>query len=358
MIDLLRRLVAIDSTSSRSNLAIIDVLESEARRLGFETRRLAYRDARGVEKANLIARRGPAGDGGLALVGHTDCVPFDWAGALGGEVRDGKLFGRGAADTKAFIACALSAAARARPAGTLWLVFTADEEVGCVGARKLVEERALRPRYAIAGEPTRLIPVRAHKGYCLAEIEVAGLEAHSAFPELGRSAVLAAGRLLGAIERIQDELRAERDEQFSPPFTSLNVGLIQGGKAKNVVPGSCSLTLEWRPIPGQDVRRVLSLVEAAAASLGARVTPTRLDAGVSVPGDAPLVRFLEEASERRSETIPFGTELPQLVALGAEACVFGPGDIRVAHRAGEFVPLDELEAAERILVATIDHFCV
>ena len=355
-LEVLRELVAIDSTSARSNLPIIDALERHARALGFSTRRQAWGD-----KANLIASRG--GDqGGLALVGHTDCVPFDpaWAGALRPEERDGKLFGRGSADTKAFLAAALEAASRTR-AEPLQLVFTADEEVGCLGARRLVDEGALRPRFAIVGEPTRLIPVLGHKGYCLAEIAVHGAEGHSAFPETGASAILAAGRLLAEIERIGAELQRERDERFSPPFTTLNVGLIQGGKAKNIIPGLCTLTVEWRPLPSQDSGRVLRLLEEACARLATDrlrfdVTPQRQDKGVLVPASAQIVNFVQNSSSRDPETIPFGTELPYLVALGAEACVFGPGDIRVAHRTGEFVPIDEVRRAVEILAAAIERF--
>ena len=343
-VEILRELVAIDSTSARSNLPMIDALERHARALGFSTRRQAWTDPAGVPKANLIASRGGE-TGGLALVGHTDCVPFDrdWSGALRAEEREGKLFARGAADTKAFIAAALEAASRTT-AGPLQLVFTADEEVGCLGARKLVDEGAFRPRYAIVGEPTRLIPVLGHKGYCLAEIAVHGAEGHSAFPETGASAILAAGRLLGEIERI-----------------GAHVGLIQGGKAKNIIPGLCTLTVEWRPLPSQDLRQVLRLVEDACGRLTSdrirfEVTPQRLDRGVLVPPDAQIVRFVQNASRRDPETIPFGTELPYLTALGAEACVFGPGDIRVAHRTGEFVPLDELQKAVDILAAAIDRF--
>jgi len=143
----LRELVAVDSTSAKSNLPVLDVLERHVRGLGFATRRQAWTDAAGVRKANLIAQRGGE-QGGLALVGHTDCVPFDpdWAGALRPSLEDGKLYGRGAADTKAFLAAMLSAASRTQ-AAPLQLAFTADEEVGCLGAQKLVEEGALRPRH-------------------------------------------------------------------------------------------------------------------------------------------------------------------------------------------------------------------
>src|SRR5207253_1104862 len=204
--------------------------------------------------------------GGLSLVGHTDCVPFDegWTGALRPAREDGKVVGRGAADTKAFLAAMLTAASRtqARP---LQLVFTADEEVGCLGARHLAEEGAVRPRVAIVGEPTRMIPVLGHKGYCLAEVTVRGIEGHSAYPETGASAILAAGRVLREVERIGEELRAEADPLFAPPHATLNVGLISGGKAKNVIPGLCTLTVEWRPLPSQDPRQVLRLLEEACA---------------------------------------------------------------------------------------------
>ncbi|HEY5676401.1 MAG TPA: acetylornithine deacetylase [Myxococcales bacterium] len=357
----LRELVAVDSTSARSNLPLLDVLERRCVGLGLSTRRLAWTDDTGVRKANLIASRG-GGKGGLALVGHTDCVPFDaaWDGALRPSLEGGKLVGRGAADTKAYLAAMLAAAERS-DRGPLQLVFTADEEVGCLGARKLVEEGALRPRVAVVGEPTRLIPVLGHKGYCVAEVAVHGAEGHSAYPETGASAVLAAGRVLRELERLSDELRADADPLFSPPHTTLNVGLISGGKARNVIPGLCTLTVEWRPLPSQDVRKVLRLLEEACArvaggSIRIEVAAHRLDAGVSVPRDAEIVKFLSQESGKAPETIPFGTELPYLVQLGAQACVFGPGDIRVAHRTGEFVPLDELRRAVGVLTAAIGHF--
>ena len=358
-ITLLQKLVAIDSTSSLSNLPMVELLEREVRALGFETRRLSWTDAAGLAKANLIAQRGPPG--GLALVGHTDCVPYDpaWTLALAGEERDGRLYGRGAADTKGFIAAALGAASRSsRP---LTLVFTADEEVGCLGARRLVEEGAVRPAFAIVGEPTRMTPVLGHKGYCLAEITVTGAEGHSAYPETGASAIFAAGRLLRELEQVGAALQEQADPLFAPPWTTLNVGLIAGGKAKNVIPGSCTLTLEWRPLPSQDPRRALALVEAACGRVsggGIRVEmrPSRLDAGVAVPRSSAVLQFLEGETGRAAETIPFGTELPYLAALGADACVFGPGDIRVAHRTGEFIPLAELARAEEILARAIDRF--
>jgi acetylornithine deacetylase len=369
LLPLLQRLVALDSTSIRSNLPVLDLLEEAVRPLGFETRRMAWRDDAGVEKGNLVCRRGPDEPGGLALLGHTDCVPFDpaWDEALSGELRDGRVIGRGAADTKGFLACAVAAAARAPTTPhPLHLLFTADEEVGCWGAKRLLEEGRVRPRFAVDGEPTSLVPIRAHKGYAAVDVEVSGLEGHSSYPDLGASAVHAGARLVAdLVGRVQAELARAQDPLFAPPHTTYNVGVIEGGKARNVIAGRCRFTLEWRPIPGQEARHGLRLFEEAAARIeaesGGRLrvahTPMRLDAAAVTPADAEIVRFLEEESGNAARTVPYGTEMPELVAMGAESCVFGPGDIRVAHRTGEHVEVRELERCTAILERAVRRFC-
>jgi acetylornithine deacetylase len=368
LVPLLRSLVAIDSTSSRSNLPILDRLEGEARALGFDTRRATWVDENGVDKGNLVCRRGPDARGGLALVGHTDCVPFDpeWTEALAGAERDGRVWGRGAADTKGFLAAALAAAARTAPGrAPLALLFTADEEVGCLGAKRLLAEGRVHPRHAIVGEPTGLTPVRAHKGYCAVEVVIEGVEGHSAYPDVGASAIHALGRLWPAIEAIGEDLRREADGAFSPPHATWNVGVVRGGKARNIIAGECRFTYEWRPLPGQDPRRALRLLEEACGRLAAQaggkltieVAPLRTDAAAVTPAEAEIVRFLEAESGNRSTTVPFGTELPEVIGMGAEACVFGPGDIRVAHRTGEHVEIAELERAAAILTRAIERFC-
>jgi acetylornithine deacetylase len=368
---LLRRLVAVDSTSSRPNAPMLDVLEPLLSAQGFVCRRQRYTDAGGVPKENLLAvpkRHVNVERLELVLVGHTDCVPFDasWTEALALTARDGRLYGRGACDTKAFIACAVVAAERTRASereAPVGLIFTADEEVGCVGAKELVKEGRAQARYAIVGEPTGLTPIRAHKGYCIAEVEVSGKEGHSAYPDSGASAVFRASRLLTRLESFaRGPLRALLNPAFEPPFTTLNVGVVQGGKAKNIIPGHCRFTLEWRPIPGQGVDHVAKELEKLIAQcvaeepgFTARVHVTRLDGGVDTSEGSALVRFLSEASGRAPGTVSFGTEAPQLTALGAEAVVFGPGDIKVAHQTGEFVPVDELVRCEEILERAIAH---
>ena len=367
LVPLLKALVAIDSTSTRSNLPVLELLEREARAAGFDTRRSAWLDAAGVEKANLVCRLGPDAAGGLALVGHTDCVPFDhdWKEALLGEVHDGRVYGRGAADTKAFLAAALTASARARPHAPLTLAFTADEEVGCLGSKQLLAEGRLHPRHAIVGEPTGLVPVRAHKGYCAVEVRVTGVEGHSAYPEVGASAIHALGRLWTELESIGVSLAREKDPDFSPPTCTWNVGVIQGGKARNIIAGECRFSYEWRPLPAQDPRRALRLLEEALQRLAdasdgrirTEIAPLRADPAAVTPPEAEIVRFLEAESGNRATTVPFGTELPEVIGTGAEACVFGPGDIRVAHRTGEHVEIAEVEKAAAILERAIERFC-
>src|SRR5919107_4706100 len=189
--EILAGLVAFDSTSLRSNVEIVRHLAARAEGLGLSARLYPYTDERGVEKLQLVAvSQKDFEEGGeveLALVGHTDTVPFDpaWAEALTLTERDGKLYGRGACDTKGFIAAALSALEEVgveRLARPLALVLTADEEVGCLGAKRLAESKVFRARHAVVGEPTSLRPMREGKGYCLADVSVRGREGHSAYP--------------------------------------------------------------------------------------------------------------------------------------------------------------------------------
>lgn len=365
---ILSELVAIDSTSSKSNLVIIQILECRLAALGYCCEIQKYSDHAGVEKANLIAHVG-SGIPELTLVGHTDCVPFDssWSEALALTARDGRLYGRGSCDTKSFIACALLVAEQTKNRLTkpFQLLFTADEELGCVGAKRLVESGNGLTHRAIIGEPTSLRPIYANKGYCLAEINIYGEEGHSAYPASGVSAIFRGARLLTKLQQYeQGLLREETDTSFFPSFSTLNVGMAVGGTAKNVIPGLMKLTLEWRPLPRQATEMVLRKIEALIDEcrseeplFDASITVLRMDRGFVTAPSADVVTLLSSLSGHAPGAVSFGTEGPQLAALGAVPVVFGPGDITVAHQTGEFVPEDELYRCARILEDAVYHFC-
>jgi acetylornithine deacetylase len=365
----LAELVKIDSVSSRSNEDIIEYLERRCESLNLITRRYPYLDDHGIQKINLVAVTTDVTEVELALVGHTDTVPYDpnWSEATNLTERDGKLYGRGSCDTKGFIAAALTALDTidlSNLSKPLALVFTADEEIGLRGAKKLAEAKPLRVRYSIVGEPTSLKPIRAGKGYSLAEVIVKGREAHSAYPALGASAVFRAARLINRLESIANQLRDTKHDAFDPPYTTLNIGLIHGGSAKNVLAGECRFTLEWRPIPIQSSDHALNLFKAAVEAekqsdpdFECEIDANRQDTGFETSPDSPLIKLLERLTGIQSATVAFGTEAAQMMVLGSESVVIGPGDIREAHRTGEFVPVDELEWCAEILKQAVQELC-
>jgi acetylornithine deacetylase len=366
---ILADLVRIDSVSSRSNAEIVEYLERRCAGLNLITRRFPYLDEHGIEKINLIALTNDVAEVELALVGHTDTVPYDlnWTDATNLTERDGRLYGRGSCDTKGFIAAALTAVETidlSRLKKPLALVFTADEEIGLRGAKQLAQAKPLRVRYSVVGEPTSLKPIRAGKGYSLAEVIVKGREAHSAYPALGASAVFRAARLINRLEKIAEQLTQDQHTAFDPPYTTLNIGLIHGGSAKNVLAGECRFTLEWRPIPSQPSEHVLRLFRTAIQEemqadpdFQCEVDATRADSGFETSPDSPLIKLLEKATGKESGTVAFGTEAAQMMSLGSESVVIGPGDIREAHRTGEFVPVDELERCAQILKESVAQIC-
>lgn len=363
VVEYLSSLVRIPSNSAVSNRPLIDYASGELRGLGWSLRALPYADPAGVEKVNLIAappaQDVSARDVDLVFMCHTDTVPFasDWKEALCPTVSDGLLRGCGACDVKGFLACLLAAVEQS-PAFLpgLRLVLTAEEEIGCIGAARLLSDGALRPRRLVIGEPTSLHPARAGKGYCLAEVTVFGREAHSAHPQQGVSAIFQAARLIRAVEDLSADLARERHDFFDPGYTTINIGTIEGGTAKNIVPGLCRFQLEWRPIPGQSPDRVLSEVEQIIAQLSkidpdfqAQVQPLRQQPGFETPEDAPLVRRLESLTGRPSVSIPFGSEASIFAPVAEEIVVMGAGDMRTAHSSRECVPVSELEETVRCL---------
>jgi acetylornithine deacetylase len=358
--NILLDLVAIPSVSPMSNRPVIEYAEQHLK--GWNLERYPYRDPAGIEKINLLATKG-RGIAELALVCHTDTVPYEaaWAEAVRPAIRRGKLYGRGSCDVKGFLACVLAAIDRVSVAKPMAILLTADEEVGCVGAKFVARKKILRARHMVIGEPTGLRPVSAGKGYALAEIVVRGKEAHSAFPSQGRSAIFDAARVVTALEKVAKKLEARKNRAFDPPFTTLNVGLIQGGTAKNIVAGECRITVEWRPVPGQPGDWAAGLIREALQRLrgiDATFDVKRMDPAFDPSATKHLVTMVESLTGRSAATVSFGTEAAHLSRMTEEAIVFGPGDMTVAHKSGEFVPVKELNQCVGYLVELMTRLCV
>lgn len=357
----LLNLVRIPSVSALSNGPVIDYAERVLTTAGWFTDRTSYLDSKGIEKFNLIATPHQSNaeelSPDLAFVCHTDTVPFaeDWTKALDPFVEDDVLYGCGACDVKGFLACLLTAI-QDRGSGQgnpdCSVILTADEEVGCIGVSRLLEARKLRPRRVVVGEPTSLHPARAGKGYCLARVTVRGKEAHSAHPEQGQSAIYGAARALMAIETLAADLAEESNNFFRPPITTFNIGTIVGGTAKNVIPGSCSFDLEWRPLPGSNalimlgkIRKKMLEVQTLMPGVWCEVVPVRMQDGFESSADTSLVLAIEECTRRSATSIPFGSEASIFASIADEVVVFGPGDMRSAHSSRECVSLSELGKA-------------
>jgi acetylornithine deacetylase len=360
--EILLDLIAIPSVSSASNQAVIDYARQHLPADQWEVRTFPYTDPNGIEKTNLVAsaKKWPDANGvDLALVCHTDTVPYpaNWREAVCPKVIDGRVYGRGACDVKGFLACILAAVADpAVSQRSTAVVLTADEEIGCVGAKRLLSEKWLHARNAVVGEPTQLHPVVAGKGYALGEGVVRGKAVHSAFPQAGRSAILDAVTLIDSIRKIGVRAEMERHERFDPPFTTVNIGTISGGTAKNIVPAECRFLVEWRPVPGQNERWIADLIQEELAQaqtedpgLQATFEPIRIDSGFETDVQSKLVAELGRLSGNSPVAVAFGTEAPYLKKLGAETVVFGPGDMKTAHSVEENVPIDELERCVEIL---------
>jgi acetylornithine deacetylase len=364
-VDFLSDLIRIPSNSAVSNRPLIEYVKGVLHAAGWSTRELPYTDLYGAEKVNLIAapprQNADERDVDLVLMCHTDTVPYaaEWTNALNPTLKDGNLHGCGACDVKGFLACLLAVIAQIRPNPLpegLRLVLTAEEEIGCIGAARLHAAGVLRPRRMVIGEPTLLHPARAGKGYCLAAVTVNGKEAHSAHPRQGVSAIYNAARLIAAIEEFAAQLAEKTHSFFDPGFTTINVGTIQGGTAKNIVPGSCRFELEWRPIPGEPANYVLDAVTAiierlhsADPAFQAEIKPQRQQPGFETSASAPLVRSVEALTGNTATSIPFGSEASIFADVAEELIVFGPGDMRTAHSSRECVAVEQLDQAVECL---------
>ena len=369
--EILRLLVAIPSPSAVSNIPLVTWVANHLQAKGWRVELFPYTDENGVDKGNLIARLRDAQNDlpiDLAFVCHTDTVPFtaNWTDALNLHMdSQSSLHGCGACDVKGALSCFLAALDELRPedvGADVALILTADEEIGCKGMERLLSATNLRIRCAIVSEPTSLRPGVAGKGYGLARVTVHGIEAHSAYPSEGISAITVAARFIARIEETEipsdagSDHSAHSDKLFDPPRSTVNVGVIQGGSAKNIVAGECSFLVEWRPIPADSPHSMLARLDSLASQMMAEeprarihVECLRAEPGFSPAGDGPLQRHLAEiaskpdALARAPFGISFGSEATRLARVADEVIVIGPGDMHTAHSDRECVPVAELE---------------
>ena len=367
---LARQLVAMNTVSDRSNLALIHFIRDELQALGVRSR-LTYNDDRC--KANLFATLGEGRPAGVILSGHTDTVPWDgqdWTvDPLGAVVRDGRLLGRGSADMKGFIALALAQAPRFLEGDApfaVHLAFTYDEETGCFGVRGLLadlREAGIAPLACIVGEPTGMVPAIAHKGVHRWRCCVRGKEAHSSLTPHSVNAIEMAARVIGRLRDLADRLEADepRQQGFDVPWSTVSVGRFQGGIADNVVPRDAEFRYEIRDLPTADVGALQAEVTDYARSLEPamrRVAPEagfRFERICEVPsfrGSAndPVTRMAQRLSgQPRTTLVAFGTEAGLFQRAGIPTVVCGPGHIAQAHQPDEFVSLAQLAHCERFL---------
>lgn len=367
-VELLERLVSYDTTSHLSNLVLIDFVEGYLAEYGIASHRVFNAER---TKAGLIATVPGASDKpGIALSGHTDVVPVtgqQWdTDPFQMTEKDGRLYGRGTADMKAFLACCLAMVpewSKQPPASALHLLFSYDEEVGCLGAlplAKALAERDIRPILAIIGEPTEMKLVSAHKGIRTFIVSVTGKEAHSSAPAAGINAIMVATRLIAFVGEMAARYQTITDARFTPPYTTFNVGTIQGGTANNIIPKTCTFTFEFRPVPAVSHEQVheefASFVAATLSELKPAMPELEIDVKVrsSVPGllnenTEALTMALRLATANQAEAVSYSTEAGIFNAHGIPSVVCGPGNILQAHKPNEWLEITQIDQCLRFL---------
>ena len=365
-----QRLVRFNTVSHQSNLALIECIADHLRTLGVEPR-LTWDDER--RKANLVATLGAGKPGGVVLSGHTDTVPWDgqdWSlDPLGGEVRDGRLWGRGSADMKGWIGIAVAQARAFLEADlphAIHYAFSYDEEVGGFGARRLIADMqgaGFAPTHCIVGEPTAMVPAVAHKGVHRWRCCIRGKAAHSSLTPTSVNAVEAGARLVAHIADMADRWRDQGPFQagFDVPYTTAATCVMHGGIADNVVPEECRVHYEFRNLPGTDEDAMQREVLARAAQLEGPMRKVDAASGFSfeafasmpafqAPEGDPAVALAQRlAGTAQTALVAFGTEAGLFQRAGIPTVICGPGSIAQAHQADEYVSLEQLAACERFL---------
>lgn len=376
LLDMIDALISTPSISSvnpdydQSNRPVIDLLASWLNNMGWQVEILPLNGD--ADKANLVATLG-SGPGGLVLAGHTDTVPYDEGRWRHDPFRltrqEGRLYGLGTADMKAFLALAIEAASGFSPQRfkePLILVATADEESSMAGARALVDARRPQARYAVIGEPTGLRPVRLHKGIMMESLQLRGRSGHSSDPSLGNSALEGMHKVLDELLRWRAELQARHvNPLFQVPVPTLNLGHIHGGDNPNRICADCELHIDLRPLPGMELaelratleRRVRHAIEDTGLELICRPLFEGTPA-METPAASEIVRCCEALTGHSAEAVAFGTEGPYFNQIGVETVVLGPGDIDQAHQPDEYLDETRIQPTLELLRKLITHFCL
>jgi acetylornithine deacetylase len=365
--EMIGRLIAFDTTSRESNLALIDFVRDYLDRWRVKSELVYDSDRR---KANLYATIGSGHEGGIMLSGHSDVVPVDgqnWGSDPFKLVeQDAKLFGRGSADMKSFIAIALAKVPDflAQPlAVPVHLALTYDEEVGCLGARSLIAAllpKAVKPKLCIIGEPTLMQPVVGHKGSRRLRCHVHGHEVHSSLTHRGVNAVETAAELVAHLKGMARNKRKHGpfDHAFDPPYTTIHTGLIAGGTAVNIVPRECRFDFEMRYLPEDDPSAIADELKRYAASLLPEMQAVSEEAGIAfeetngVPalsakdGDEVVQLALALSGANGTGKVSFATEGGLFQQAGIPTVICGPGSIEQAHKPDEFIALDQVRQCE------------
>lgn len=368
---ILRDLIAFPTVSMDSNLDMLHYIRYYLEPLG--ARVTLFHDESGT-KANLFATLGPDCDGGVILSGHSDVVPVSdqpWASdpfAL--TERDGKLFGRGTCDMKGFIAATLAMAphfAKMDLKKPIHFAFTHDEEVGCIGAAALIpelEKQGYKPAIAIIGEPTEMRIIEGHKGCCEYTTRFSGLEGHGSSPDLGVNAAEYAVRYVTRLMELREEMktRVPKNSRFEPPWTTMNIGGLRGGVMHNVIVSKAEVDWEFRPVQQSDFHymkeQITAYVDQELLPAMRKVHPEasietetlgEVDGLEPMDDNAAKDLIMELTGANGADVVPFGTEAGIFQKLGLSAVVCGPGSIAQAHKADEYVALDQLDACLSML---------
>lgn len=374
---LLARLVGFATVSRDSNLELIGFIRDYLAELGVESE--LFHNPEGT-KANLFATIGPLNAGGVVLSGHTDVVPVDgqaWTvEPFVLSERGGRLYGRGTADMKGFIASVLAAvpAFLAQPLHLpVHLAFSYDEEVGCLGVRSMLaalEQRPHKPRLCLIGEPTELKPVLGHKGKLAMRCQVQGAACHSAYAPYGVNAIEFAAKLIGKLGDIGEALAlpAHHDARFDPPFSTVQTGVIKGGRALNIVPAECEFDFEVRALPGFEAQAVADQLQTYAedellprmrkvnAASDIRLQPLSAYPGLATSADSEAARLVALLSGSEDfGTVAFGTEGGLFDQAGIPTVVCGPGSMDQGHKPDEFVSVEQLRGCDAMLLRLVDY---